>query len=81
MSSRNIELIGYDSNLKTVNKIAFFAEQDQEGNVFFKAESQNSSDIAALSIVYDQDEAFSEFCTLLMKVLTLQVNKLSIIKQ
>lgn len=77
MASRNVELVGIDGSSKTVNKIAFFAEQDQEGKVFFKAESQNVSDIAAMSIIYDQEEAFAEFCSLLMKVLTLQSKKLS----
>lgn len=76
MASRNIELVGIDGNLKGVNKIAFFAEEDQEGKVFFKAESQNVSDIAAMSIIYDKEEAFAEFCSLLMKVLTLQAKKL-----
>ena len=76
MSSREIELIGFDGNLKTVNKIAFFAEQDQEGKVFFKAESLNASDRAAMSIIYDKEEAFAEFCSLLMQVLTLQAKKL-----
>lgn len=77
MASRNIEIIGYDGNLKTVNKIAFFAELDQEGKLFFKAESQNVNDIAAMLIIYDQEEALGEFTSLLLKVLTLQSKRLS----
>ncbi|HCL03793.1 MAG TPA: hypothetical protein DHW61_15540 [Lachnoclostridium phytofermentans] len=76
MSSRDIELIGYDGSSKTVNKIAFFAEKNQEGQVFFKAESQNSIYIAALSIIYDKEEAFTEFCSLLKNVMEQQAKKL-----
>lgn len=77
MASRNIELIGIDGNPKAVNKIAFFAEQDREGKIFFKAESQNVSESAAISIIYDQEEALAEFTSLLLKVLTLQSKRLS----
>ncbi|WP_312372982.1 hypothetical protein [Lachnoclostridium sp.] len=76
MSSRDIEFIGYDCCHKTVNKIAFFAEKDQDGKVFFKAEAQNASITAALSMIYDQEEAFTEFCSLLRNILTLQSKKL-----
>ncbi len=77
MGSRNIELIGIDGNFKVVNKIAFYAEQDRDGKVFFKAESQNSSDISAMTIIYDKEEAFTELCSLLINVLTLQSKQLS----
>lgn len=77
MSSRDISLIGYDGNTKTVNKVAFYAELDQEGNVFYKSEAQTVSETAALSIIYDKEEAFAEFSSLLFRVLESQSKRLT----
>ena len=78
MSSANVKIIGLDGNFKEVRKIAFFADQDQDGTVFFKAEAQCDNQRAALAINYDKAEAIYEFACLLEKILVLQESKLQV---
>lgn len=61
-----------------VKKIAFFADKDQQGKVFYKIEGQNSSSFYMINFYYDRETAFEDYLKLLDALITSQVNNLQI---
>lgn len=77
LDTTGCKVITWTGEEKSVRKIAFFAEKDQKGDIFFKIEGQNNSSQFMVDYSYDRSKALKKYLELLDKLIDSQVLNLS----